>query len=147
MARDISALVGELDLGEKAALLAGADLWSTVAVERVGIPAVRVTDGPNGARGPQLPDLFGAASSLTSVCFPSGASLGASWDVELVERVGRAIGECALALTCRVLLAPTVNLHRSPLGGRNFESYAEDPLASVALGTGAMLRMWRRVRF
>ena len=134
MSRDVGALVAQLELDEKAALLAGADLWSTVAVERVGIPSVRVTDGPNGARGAQLPDLFGGGSSLTSVCFPSGAALGASWDPALVERVGRAIGECALALTCRVLLAPTVNLHRSPLGGRNFESYAEDPELAGHIG-------------
>jgi beta-glucosidase len=134
MDRDLDELVAQLDLDEKAALLAGADMWSTVAVDRVGIPSVRVTDGPNGARGPMLPAMFGDDSSLTSVCMPSGAALGASWDVELLERVGRAIGEGARTLACRVLLAPTVNLHRSPLGGRNFESYAEDPLLAGRLG-------------
>ncbi len=134
MPRDLDVLIATLDLDEKAALLAGADLWSTVAVERLGIPSVNVTDGPSGARGPALPPMFASGPTFTSVCFPSGASLGASWDVDLLERVGRAIAECARDLACRVLLAPTVNLHRSPLGGRNFESYAEDPLLAGRLG-------------
>jgi len=134
MDRDLDRLIAQLDLDEKAALLAGADMWSTVAVERLGIPSVRVTDGPNGARGPMLPAMFGEASTLTSTCMPSGAALGASWDIDLLERVGRAIGEGARSLACRVLLAPTVNLHRSPLGGRNFESYAEDPVLAGTLG-------------
>jgi beta-glucosidase len=132
MARDIAALVAGLDLDEKAALLAGADLWSTVAVPRLGIVAVGLTDGPNGARGQGLPGAMGGAS--TSLCLPSGSGLGASWDVELVERVGAVIGAEARMKACRVLLAPTVNLHRSPLGGRNFESYSEDPLLAGRLG-------------
>ena len=134
MARDLDALVSQLDLDEKAALLAGADMWSTVAVERVGIPSVRVTDGPNGARGPALPAGMEAAPQMTSLCLPSGSALGATWDPELIQRVGGAIGAEARLKACRVLLAPTVNLHRSPLGGRNFESYSEDPLLAGRLG-------------
>jgi beta-glucosidase len=126
VARDIDSLIAELTLEEKASLTAGADLWSTVAVERLGLPSVRVTDGPNGARGPSLPGT--GAEVSTSACLPCGAALGATWDVELVERVGAVLGDEARTKGCRVLLAPTVNLHRSPLGGRNFESYAEDPL-------------------
>ncbi len=125
MARDIDSLIAQLTLEEKASLTAGADLWSTVAVERLGLPSVRVTDGPNGARGPSLP---GMGEALTSTCVPCGAALGATWDVELIERVGAVLGQEARTKACRVLLAPTVNLHRSPLGGRNFESYSEDPL-------------------
>ncbi len=128
MGRDLHALVSQLELDEKAALLAGADLWSTVAVDRLGIPSVRVTDGPNGARGPNLPGSFAGAAPLTSVCVPCGAALGATWDVALLERVGAMLGQETRTKACRVLLAPTVNLHRSPLGGRNFESYSEDPL-------------------
>ncbi len=127
MARDIDALVASLTLDEKAALLAGEDLWSTVAVERVGIPKVFVTDGPNGARGPALP---GTDAATTSWCAPCGSALGATWNVELVERVGRTIGAEARTKASRVLLAPTVNIHRSPLAGRNFECYSEDPLLS-----------------
>ncbi|MEZ5143386.1 MAG: glycoside hydrolase family 3 N-terminal domain-containing protein [Acidimicrobiales bacterium] len=134
MARDLDALVATLDLDEKAALLAGADLWSTVAVPRVGLPSVRVTDGPNGARGPALPAGLDAGPPMTSLCMPSGAALGATWDAELLERVGTVIGAEARLKACRVLLAPTVNLHRSPLGGRNFESYSEDPLLAGRLG-------------
>jgi beta-glucosidase len=133
MGRDLPALVSQLTLDEKAALLAGADLWSTVAVERLGIPPVRVTDGPNGARGPNLPGSFAGAAPLTSLCVPCGAALGATWDVDLLEQVGAVLGRETRTKACRVLLAPTVNLHRSPLGGRNFESYSEDPLLAGRL--------------
>jgi beta-glucosidase len=127
MARDISALVADLTLDEKASLLAGEDLWSTVAVTRLGIPKVQVTDGPNGARGTSIP---GQPSSVASFCAPCGSALGATWNVELVEAVGSAIGTDARDKSCRVLLAPTVNIHRSPLAGRTFECYSEDPLLS-----------------
>lgn len=134
MARDLDALVAQMDLDEKAAVLAGADMWSTVAVDRLGIPSVRVTDGPNGARGPALPEGFGVDAPMTALCVPSGAALGATWDTALLERVGSVLGAEARMKACRVLLAPTVNLHRSPLGGRNFESYSEDPLLAGRIG-------------
>ncbi|HXY92300.1 MAG TPA: glycoside hydrolase family 3 C-terminal domain-containing protein [Acidimicrobiia bacterium] len=127
MTRDIDALVAQLTLDEKAALMAGEDLWSTVAVERLGIPKVQVTDGPNGARGTTIP---GAGDALPSFCAPCGSALGATWNVDLVEELGAVIGADARAKACRVLLAPTVNIHRSPLAGRNFECYSEDPLLS-----------------
>lgn len=126
MSRDIAALVASMTVEEKAAFTAGADFWTLVANERVGIPPIRVTDGPNGARGSAL---FGLGGE-TAVCVPCGSALGATWDPELVERVGVMLGEEALTKACRALLAPTVNLHRSPLGGRNFECYSEDPLLS-----------------
>jgi beta-glucosidase len=125
MARDVTALVAQLTVEEKAALLAGADLWSTVAVDRVGIPKVQVTDGPNGARGAGLP---GDANAVSSFCAPCGSALGATWNPELAEAVGAVIGAEARTKECRVLLGPTVNIHRSPLAGRNFECYSEDPL-------------------
>jgi beta-glucosidase len=126
VSRDIDALVASMTVDEKAAFTAGADFWTLVANERVGIPPIRVTDGPNGARGSAL---FGLGGE-TAVCIPCGSALGATWDPQLVERVGAMLGEEALTKACRVLLAPTVNLHRSPLGGRNFECYSEDPLLS-----------------
>ncbi|MCJ7671723.1 MAG: glycoside hydrolase family 3 C-terminal domain-containing protein [Acidimicrobiia bacterium] len=122
----VEALISELTLDEKASLTAGYDFWSTVAIERVGIPRVRVTDGPNGARGSSLLG-YGTAAA---VCAPCGSALGATWDPALVERVGQMLGEEALTKACRVLLAPTVNIHRSPLAGRNFECYSEDPMLS-----------------
>jgi len=105
-------------------LLAGRDLWTTVPIERVGLPSVTVTDGPAGARGSALLG-FGA---VTSVCVPCGAALGSTWDPELIERVGEMLGDETRTKAARVLLAPTVNIVRSPLAGRNFECYSEDPL-------------------
>ncbi|HEX4015566.1 MAG TPA: glycoside hydrolase family 3 C-terminal domain-containing protein [Frankiaceae bacterium] len=122
-------LTSALRLEEKASLTAGRDLWSTAPVERLGIPAVGLTDGPNGARGMGLPGV----GVIASACTPCGAGLGASWDIELLERVGALIGREARAKGCHVLLAPTVNIHRSPLGGRTFEAFSEDPLLSGAL--------------
>ena len=126
MTERVEQLLAELTLDEKAALTAGADMWSTVGAERLGIPSITVTDGPNGARGTAL---FGLGGE-TAVCIPCGAALGATWDPALVERVGVMLGEEALTKACRALLAPTVNIHRSPTGGRNFECYSEDPLLS-----------------
>ncbi len=122
-------LLAALTLEEKATLTAGADLWSTAAAPRLGIPAVGLTDGPNGARGMGLPGV----GVIASACTPCGAGLGASWDVELLESIGALIGREARAKDCHVLLAPTVNIHRSPLGGRTFEAFSEDPLLSGAL--------------
>src|SRR5579885_334548 len=123
--RDIRALIATMSLAEKASVTAGAELWTTVAVPRVGIPAFRVSDGPNGARGPSIP---GEGSS--SACVPCGSALGATWDPALIEEIGVMLGEETRSKACRVLLAPTVNMHRSPLAGRNFECYSEDPLLS-----------------
>jgi beta-glucosidase len=122
--RDLDALIADLTLDEKAALTAGRDNWATAPVERAGIPAVRVTDGPNGARGSSV---LGAGEA-SAVCIPCGSALGATWNPDLIERLGVLLGEEALTKGCRVLLAPTLNLHRSPLAGRNFECFSEDPL-------------------
>ena len=92
-------------------------------MERAGIPALTVTDGPNGARGVRG----------TSACFPSSTALAATWDTALVERVGAALAEEALAKGARVLLAPTVNIHRHPLAGRSFECFSEDPHLSARM--------------
>ncbi len=124
----IDALVGAMTLEEQVALLAGADFWTTVPIERLGIPAIKVSDGPNGARGGG--SLVGGVRAAS---FPVGISLGASWNPELVEEIGAALAEEALSKGARVLLAPTVNLHRSPLNGRNFECYAEDPYLSAQM--------------
>jgi beta-glucosidase len=129
---DVKALVDALTLEEKAALTSGEDMLSTVAVERLGIPKVHVTDGPNGARGNSLPGMGGDPS----ICIPCGSALGATWNPALVETLGALVGREARDRGCRGLLAPTVNLHRSPLAGRNFECYSEDPLLSGRLAAG-----------
>ncbi|HTY18708.1 MAG TPA: glycoside hydrolase family 3 C-terminal domain-containing protein [Myxococcota bacterium] len=121
MADRIAALLAELTLDEKASLLAGCDLWSTPALPRLGIPALRMSDGPNGARGREL------RGGPTSVCFPCGASLAASFDPALAERIGAALAEEAKSKGAHLLLAPTVNIQRTPIGGRDFECHSEDP--------------------
>ncbi|HET6834015.1 MAG TPA: glycoside hydrolase family 3 C-terminal domain-containing protein [Acidimicrobiales bacterium] len=128
---DIAKLVAELTLDEKAALTAGVDLWSTAPVPRLGIPSVRLTDGPNGARGTQP-----GPAGPTAACVPCGSALGATWDPDLVELVGALVGREARTKGARVLLAPTVNIHRSPLAGRNFECYSEDPLLAGRMAAG-----------
>jgi beta-glucosidase len=124
----IEALLAELTLDEKVALLAGQSFWLTTGVARLGIPAMKVSDGPNGARG----DAF-AGGSNTSACFPVGIALAATWNTALVEQIGGALAEEARSKGAGVLLAPTVNIHRSPLNGRNFECYSEDPHLSARL--------------
>ncbi len=119
-----------MTIEEKASLTTGATLWTTVPVEAHGIPAVTVTDGPAGARGPFTP---GIGSQVATLCIPCGTALGATFDVELLEELGRALGHQTRSKNARVLLAPTVNLHRSPLFGRAFECYSEDPLLSGRL--------------
>jgi beta-glucosidase len=129
---DVDALLAELTLEEKASLTAGGDLFALAGVERLGIPQVGVTDGPNGARGSDLPGVGGTPST----CIPCGSAIGATWDPDLAEALGALVGREALDRGCRGLLAPTVNLHRSPLAGRNFECYSEDPLLSGRLAAG-----------
>jgi beta-glucosidase len=129
---DVKELVDSLTLEEKAALTAGEDMWSTAAVERLGIPRVHVTDGPNGARGNTFPGVGGPPST----CIPCGSAIGATWNPQTAEALGALVGREALDRGCRGLLAPTVNLHRSPLAGRNFECYSEDPLLSGLLAAG-----------
>jgi len=117
----VAELLAALTLDEKVSLLAGIDLWHTPPIDRVGIPRLRMTDGPVGARGTDYS--FGPPSA----CFPCGTALAATWDTALVELVGQELGAETRAKGAHVLLAPTVNMHRTPLAGRNFECYSEDP--------------------
>ena len=129
--RDLAALTGALSLDEKAAFTAGIDSWRTASCARLGIASVRTTDGPNGARG----ETAGHVSITPSVCIPSGTSLGATWDTALVEQAGAIVARQARDKGARVLLAPTVNLHRHPLAGRNFECFSEDPVLTGQLAS------------
>lgn len=121
---EIEKLIEQLTLDEKISMLAGADLWHTVAIPRLGIPSIRVTDGPNGARGAK------GNMGPTSACFPVGMALGATWNTALVEKIGEALADEVKAKGSHILLAPTVNIHRTPIAGRNFECYSEDPYHS-----------------
>ena len=134
----IEDLLSQMTLREKVSLLAGENMWYTVPVERLGIPALKMTDGPNGARG---------AGSLTggvkTTCFPAGISLASTWNTDLVERVGQALADEAKLKGAQVLLGPTVNIQRSPLGGRNFECFSEDPYLSARLAVAYITGLQR----
>ncbi len=111
-------------------MLAGADLWHTVPSRAAGHTSLsKVTDGPNGARGTD------GSMGPPSVCTPVGTALGATWNTELVEQVGEVLGDEVKAKGAHILLAPTVNIHRSPIAGRNFECYSEDPHLSGEMAT------------
>jgi beta-glucosidase len=128
---DVESILRDLTLAEKASLTAGEDFFSTAAIGRLGIPKIRLTDGPNGARGTEgFPGIGGDPST----CTPCATALAATWDPRLVEAMGGLIAREARDRGCRVLLAPTLNLHRSPLAGRNFECFSEDPLLAGRLG-------------
>lgn len=120
----LEGLLGQMTIEEKVSMLAGTDWWYTVPVERLGIPSLKMTDGPNGARG---------EGGMSAVCFPAGISLASSWDTALIERVGQALAQEARSKGALVLLAPTVNIQRTPLGGRNFETFSEDPYLTTRL--------------
>lgn len=122
----IDRLLDELTVAEKAELCAGADVWRTVAIDRLGIPAIKMTDGPAGARG-------AAFTTHRSTGFPCGTALGATWDTDLARRLGQALAVEARAKGASILLGPTVNLHRNPLAGRNFECISEDPVLTGSL--------------
>jgi beta-glucosidase len=121
-------LLSRMTLYEKVSLLAGTNMWYTVPVERLGIPSLKMTDGPNGARG-----AGSFTNSVKTACFPAGISLASTWNTELVERVGQALADEVKMKGAQVLLGPTVNIQRSPLGGRNFECFSEDPYLSARL--------------
>jgi len=122
----VEALVDELTLEEAVTLLSGHDAWHTAPIERLGIPRMRVSDGPAGVRGTR----FGGVPSLNVPC---GSSLAATWDTDLVRAIGELLGRELHHKGARIHLAPTVNLHRTPVGGRNFESMGEDPYLAAEM--------------
>lgn len=134
--RPAAEVVADLTLEEKASLTSGADFWTTKPVERVGLPSIMLTDGPHGVRKQREDaDHLGIGDSVPATCFPPAVALGSSFDPELLERVGAALGEESQAEGVGVLLGPGINIKRSPLCGRNFEYLSEDPLVSGVLGS------------
>jgi beta-glucosidase len=125
--------LGALDLETKTRLLAGQDMWSLPAVPAIGLRSVVMSDGPIGVRGVHW------TADDPSIALPSPTALAATWDPALARRAGRLLAQEARRKGVHVLLAPTVNLHRSPLGGRHFEAYSEDPYLTGAIGTGYVL--------
>lgn len=125
----------DLTLEEKVSLTSGASFWYTEAVERVSVPAIMLTDGPHGVRKQRAgADHLGIGDSEPATCFPPAVALGCSWDRDLVERIGAALGAEAAARGVAVLLGPGVNIKRTPLCGRTFEYFSEDPVVSGVLG-------------
>ena len=131
----VQELVAALTLEEKAGLCSGADFWHTKAVARLGIPAIKVSDGPHGLRT-QREGSTDPNDSIEAVCFPAGCAAAASFDPALTRRMGAALGREARANGVQILLGPAVNIKRSPLCGRNFEYYSEDPYLAGELAAG-----------
>ncbi len=124
----IRELIEQMTLAEQVSLLSGEDFWSLPAIARLRIHKLRMTDGPNGARGGG-----GLVGGVKSAAFPVGIALGASWNAALVKDVGAALAEEVKSKGAHVSLSPTVNIHRSVTNGRNFECYAEDPVLTAQL--------------
>jgi len=122
----IKSIIDKMTLEEKAELCTGASAWTTTPIEHLGVPEIIVSDGPHGVR--RVPDAKSLVmSSLPATCFPTASCLASTWDVDLLQKMGEALAEEGIALNVDVILGPGVNMKRSPLGGRNFEYYSEDP--------------------
>ncbi|GAB7328608.1 hypothetical protein MBLNU13_g00548t2 [Cladosporium sp. NU13] len=126
-------VLAELTLEEKISLLAGSNFWETVSIPGKGVPALKTTDGPNGARGATF------RGGITAACFPAACSVASTFDADLAYRIGVALGEETLTKGARCLLGPTMCAHRHPLGGRNFESFSEDPYLAGKLAAQNVL--------
>lgn len=124
--KDIASILSQMTLEEKAALCTGASAWTSTPIERLGVPEMIVSDGPHGVR--RVPDVHALGmESLPATCFPTASCSASTWNVDLIRKMGEALGEECIALNVDVLLGPGVNMKRSPLGGRNFEYFSEDP--------------------
>lgn len=132
--KKINQLVSKMTLEEKALLTSGRDAWSTQPIERLDIPYIWMADGPHGLRRAPTTYLWGYGDQAPATCFPTASALSASWDMELLEEVGAALGVESNALGVDLLLGPGINIKRSPLAGRNFEYFSEDPILSGKLG-------------
>nr|WP_180902034.1 MULTISPECIES: glycoside hydrolase family 3 C-terminal domain-containing protein [unclassified Martelella] len=123
----IEARIEAMTLAEQVSLLSGASFWRTAAIARLGIPAVKMTDGPNGARGEDF------SGGVRSAAYPVAIALAATFDPDLVQEIGADLAREARTKGARILLGPTVNMHRNPLNGRNFECFSEDPVLASAM--------------
>ncbi|SCW84102.1 beta-glucosidase [Paenibacillus tianmuensis] len=136
MKRNLKEIISQMTLEEKADLCSGKSFWRTKDIERLGIPSIMLADGPHGLRKQEEGgDHLGIYDSVPATCFPSAVGLASSWNKELAEKMGVALGEESQALNVAVLLGPGVNIKRSPLCGRNFEYFSEDPYLSTEMAT------------
>ncbi len=132
--QSIDTLINALTLEEKIRLCAGKDFWRTVNIERLGIPSIMMNDGPHGVRATSSADII-VTDNQRATCFPTGSALASTWNEKLVDKVAAAIGFEAQHHGIHLLLGPGINLKRSPLGGRNFEYFSEDPYLTAVLAT------------
>lgn len=133
---DVKKLVKEMTLEEKASLCSGLDSWHTKPVDRLAIPSMMVSDGPHGLRKQnQKEDHLGINESIEAVCFPAGCAMAASFDRGLLRHIGEVIGNECQAENLGVILGPAMNIKRSPLCGRNFEYFSEDPYLTTEMAT------------
>jgi beta-glucosidase len=132
---DVQSIIQQMTLEEKAALCTGASTWTTTPVGRLGVPELIVSDGPHGVR--RVADVNALSSEpLPSTCFPTASCLASSWDPALLHTMGQALGEESIALNVDVLLGPGANMKRTPLCGRNFEYFSEDPFLAGEMAAG-----------
>jgi len=137
MSLDIDRLLNELTLEEKASLTSGSSFWYTAPVERLGIPKIMVSDGPHGLRAqPGEGDHLGLGGSVPATCFPTASAIASAWNPDLLTRIGQALAQEARACNLSVILGPGINMKRSPLCGRNFEYFSEDPFLAGELAVG-----------
>ncbi len=130
--KNVDSIISQMTLEEKAALCTGASHWTTTPVKRLGVPEMTMSDGPHGVR--RVADIHSIADeSLPATCFPTASCLASTWDVDLLHKMGEALAEECIALNVDVLLGPGTNMKRSPLGGRNFEYFSEDPFLAGEL--------------
>lgn len=129
---NIEKTIGQMTLEEKASLLSGYQNMATYPIERLSIPSLTLSDGPNGLRIEKKDgnSMSGISNTLPSTCFPSGVNLASSFDKELIHQIGNAIAEECVHYDVNIVLGPAINIKRNPLGGRNFEYYSEDPFLS-----------------
>jgi len=128
----IQSIIDQMTLEEKAALCTGASSWTTTPIERLGVPDIVVSDGPHGVR--RVPDVHAMnKQSLPATCFPTASSLASTWNIDLIHEMGQALAEECIALGVDIVLGPGVNMKRTPLCGRNFEYFSEDPFLAGEL--------------
>ncbi|MGM1049080.1 MAG: beta-glucosidase [Bacillota bacterium] len=135
MNASINDLIKEMTLTEKASLCAGLNMWMTKGIERLNIPPVHMYDGTNGIRKTNSDEEMGITTeNIPATCYPTGSAIGSSWNTELLHEVGVALGNESIEMGVELLLGPGINMKRTPLGGRNFEYYSEDPCLTGELG-------------
>jgi beta-glucosidase len=144
MPLDVETTLEQMTLGEKAALCTGASRWTTPPIERLDVPEMIVSDGPHGVR--RIANIYNkiGGASLPATCFPTASAVASSWDRDLIAEMGEALADECIALNVDVLLGPGANMKRSPLCGRNFEYFSEDPYLAGEMAASQIRGLQRK---